>query len=51
MVVGVYLKIVPFLTWLRCFSSRAGAPGVPTPKDLTRPAPVWATLLLLPAPV
>jgi hypothetical protein len=47
LVIGVYYKIVPFLTWLHRFSPRAGEPGLPKVADLTRPALSWTTLILL----
>lgn len=46
-IVGMYCRIVPFLTWLHRFSSRAGQPGVPRIADLTSPAASWTTLGLL----
>jgi hypothetical protein len=51
LVVGVYHKIVPFLTWLHRFSARVGEPGVPRIADLTSPAAGWTTLGLLAAGV
>lgn len=51
LIIGVYQKIVPFLTWLHRFSARVGQPGVPRIADLTSPAVGWTTLALLAAGV
>lgn len=47
LIVGIYQKIVPFLTWLHRFSARVGQPGVPRIAELTSPAVGWITLGLL----
>jgi hypothetical protein len=46
-VVGMYYKIVPFLTWLHRFSPRVGEAGLPRVADLTVPRLAWTTLVLL----
>jgi hypothetical protein len=47
MIVGVYHRILPFLTWLHLFGPRVGEPDLPTVADLTRPAWGWASLACL----
>jgi hypothetical protein len=47
LVVGMYQKIVPFLTWLHRFSARVGQPGVPRIAELTSAILGWGTLGLL----
>lgn len=47
LVVGMYHKIVPFLTWLHRYSDRVGQPGVPRIADITSAAAGWITLGLL----
>lgn len=49
LIVGIYQKIVPFLTWLHRFASRVGEPGVPRIADLTVPAVGWTMLALFTA--
>jgi hypothetical protein len=44
MIVGVYYRILPFLTWLHVFGPRMGEPDLPTVADLTRPAGGWISL-------
>lgn len=44
MIVGVYYRILPFLTWLHLFGPRMGEPDLPTVADLTRPAWGWVSL-------
>jgi hypothetical protein len=44
MIVGVYHRILPFLTWLHLFGPRVGEPDLPTVADLTRPAWGWTSL-------
>lgn len=46
LIVGIYQKIVPFLTWLHRFAARVGEPGVPRIADLTVPAVGWTMLVL-----
>jgi hypothetical protein len=47
LILGVYYRILPFLTWLNLFGG--GAPGRPTPSagDLVRRPWAWASLVLL----
>lgn len=47
LIIGMYYKILPFLTWLHRFSPRVGERGVPKVADLTSPALQWTTLVLL----
>jgi hypothetical protein len=47
LIVGMYQKIVPFLTWLNRFSPRVGQPGVPRIAELTSPAVGWTALGLV----
>lgn len=47
MIVGVYYRILPFLTWLHVFGPRMGEPDLPTVADLTRPAWGWISLACL----
>ncbi len=51
LIVGIYQKIVPFLTWLHRFSARVGQPGVPRIAELTSPAAGWTAVGLLTAGV
>jgi len=51
LVVGMYYRIVPLLTWMHRFSERVGEPGLPRVTDLTRSALAWASLWLLGAGV
>lgn len=44
MIVGVYHRILPFLTWLHLFGPRVGEPDLPTVADLTRPRWGWVSL-------
>lgn len=44
LIMGIYYRILPFLTWLHLFGSRMGEPDLPTVADLTRPAWGWASL-------
>lgn len=46
LIVGIYQKIVPFLTWLHRFAARVGEPAVPRIADLTMPAVGWTMLAL-----
>lgn len=45
-IVGIYYKILPFLTWMHRFSSHVGEPGVPKVADLTVHAFAWGSLAL-----
>ncbi len=47
LIVGMYYKILPFLTWLHRFSPRVGKPGLPKVTDLISPRLAWSTLPLL----
>jgi hypothetical protein len=47
LIIGVYYRILPFLTWLHLFGGRMGEPDLPTVADLTRPAWGWASLACL----
>jgi hypothetical protein len=47
MIVGVYHRILPFLTWLHLFGPRVGEPDLPTVADLTRPGWGWVSLCCL----
>ncbi len=47
LIVGMYYKIVPFLTWLHWFSPKVGQPGLPKVADLVWTRAIWATLALL----
>ena len=47
LIVGVYHKILPFLTWLHRFGDRVGQPGVPRVADLTSVPAAWTTFGLL----
>ena len=51
LVIGIYYKILPFLTWLHRFGAKMGEPDVPTVADLTKPAWAWTSLVLLTAGV
>lgn len=51
LVVGMYYKILPFLTWLHRYSPRVGEAEIPKVADLLRPELVWGTLVMLPAGV
>ncbi len=44
LVIGVYQKIIPFLTWLHRFGTRAGLPDTPTVAQLVTPAFGWSAL-------
>jgi hypothetical protein len=46
-IVGMLLKIVPFLVWYRTFAGRAGREPVPTPAQLSWPAAEGASYGLL----
>lgn len=46
LIVGMYYKIVPFLTWLHRFSPRVGEPGLPKVSDLVKAELAWVTLVL-----
>ncbi len=48
LVVGVYYKIFPVLTWMHRFSPRVGAIGLPTIADLSMPLLAWITVAVLP---
>ena len=47
LIVGMALRIVPFLTWMYRFSPRMGQSGLPTVAQLTVPALGWLSLALL----
>lgn len=47
LIIGIYYRILPFLTWLHLFGPRMGEPDLPTVADLTRPGWGWASLALL----
>lgn len=47
LLLGVYYRILPSLTWLRFFAPRTGEPHLPTAADLTRPAWAWVSLACL----
>ncbi|MBI4503467.1 MAG: hypothetical protein HY700_20195 [Gemmatimonadetes bacterium] len=46
LIVGIYHKIVPFLTWMHRFGTRIGEPGIPRVADLTSIPAAWVTASL-----
>lgn len=46
LIVGMYYKIVPFLTWLHRFGPRVGEAGLPKVGDLVKAELAWGTLVL-----
>ncbi len=46
---GMYAKILPFLTWMQCFSPRVGQRGLPKVGDLLVEPLAWASVAALAA--
>ncbi len=44
LIVGIYYRILPSLTWLHLYGRRAGQPNTPTAADLIRRSWAWASL-------